>query len=126
MTGTFTGYIATLGQLLLAGLAYTIRDWRWLQLAVSLPFFIFFLYSWWYAESARWLIMSGKSEQAVKELRKVARINGKSDECRNLNVDMLKSSMKKELAAQKTSHSVLDIVRTPMLRRISCCIGVVW
>ncbi|XP_078516576.1 solute carrier family 22 member 6-A-like [Lissotriton helveticus] len=126
MTGTFTGYLATLGQILLAGLAYAIRDWRWLQLALSLPFFIFFLYSWWYAESARWLIMSGKPEHAVKELRKVARINGKLEECQKLNIEMLKSSMQKELAAQKTSYSVLDIVRTPMLRRISFCLGLVW
>lgn len=46
VVGTATGYCYTTGQLMLAGVAYNIRDWRWLTLAVSLPFYVFFLYSW--------------------------------------------------------------------------------
>uniref|UniRef100_A0A8C6X5P3 Major facilitator superfamily (MFS) profile domain-containing protein n=1 Tax=Naja naja TaxID=35670 RepID=A0A8C6X5P3_NAJNA len=64
-----------------AGVAYAIRDWRWLQLAVSLPYFAFFLYGWWFRESARWYATVGKLDQALKELQKVAQMNGKRD-CR--------------------------------------------
>lgn len=46
VVGTITGYSYTFGQLILAAVAYFIRDWRWLTLAVSLPFYVFFLYSW--------------------------------------------------------------------------------
>lgn len=46
IVGTITGYFYTVGQLLLTLIAYKIRDWRWLTLAVSLPFYVFFLYSW--------------------------------------------------------------------------------
>lgn len=40
------GYFYTAGQFLLPGLAYALPQWRWLQLAVSAPFFAFFLLSW--------------------------------------------------------------------------------
>uniref|UniRef100_A0A8C3SNK6 Major facilitator superfamily (MFS) profile domain-containing protein n=1 Tax=Chelydra serpentina TaxID=8475 RepID=A0A8C3SNK6_CHESE len=85
IVGTINGYSYTTGQFILAGVAYAIPDWRWLQLTVSLPFFVFFLYSWLFVESARWLVISGKPERAVKGLRKVARINGKMEEGDKLN-----------------------------------------
>ncbi|XP_072106113.1 solute carrier family 22 member 6-A-like [Mobula birostris] len=43
---TILNFSYTAGQLLLPGFAYAFKDWRWLQLSVSVPFFIFFLYSW--------------------------------------------------------------------------------
>uniref|UniRef100_A0A8C0F7M9 Major facilitator superfamily (MFS) profile domain-containing protein n=1 Tax=Bubo bubo TaxID=30461 RepID=A0A8C0F7M9_BUBBB len=88
LVGTFMGYCYTLGQFLLAGVSYAVPAWRWLQLTVSLPFFCFFLYSWWLTESARWLVMVGKSQRALKELRKVARINGKKEEGDKLDIDV--------------------------------------
>ena len=44
--GALLGFSFTLGQLILAGVAYLIRPWRWLQFAVSVPFRIFSLSSW--------------------------------------------------------------------------------
>ncbi|XP_057275238.1 solute carrier family 22 member 6-A-like, partial [Pezoporus wallicus] len=46
VVGTINGYCYTLGQFLLAAVAFALPHWRWLQLAVSLPFGLFFLYSW--------------------------------------------------------------------------------
>ncbi|XP_071588807.1 solute carrier family 22 member 6-A-like isoform X2 [Heliangelus exortis] len=126
LVGTFMGYWYTVGQFLLAGIAYAVPDWRRLQLTVSLPFFCFFIYSWWLTESARWLVMAGKSQQALRELQKVARINGKKEEGRKLDLDALKSHMEKEMASSGSHHTVLDLVRTPVVRRISCCLSVVW
>ncbi|KAM9367171.1 LOW QUALITY PROTEIN: uncharacterized protein LRP34_012680 [Phaethornis superciliosus] len=126
LVGTFMGYWYTVGQFLLAGIAYAVPDWRRLQLTVSLPFFCFFFYSWWLTESARWLVMAGKSRQALKELQKVARINGKKEEGDKLDIEALRSYMQKEMASSGSHHTVVDLVRTPVVRRISCCLSVVW
>ncbi|XP_015472118.1 solute carrier family 22 member 6 [Parus major] len=126
LVGTFMGYCYTAGQFLLAGVAFAIPDWRQLQLAVSLPFFGFFLYSWWLTESARWLVMVGRSHQALRELQKVARINGKKEEGDKLDIETLRSHMEKEMTSSGTRHTVVDLVRTPVVRRISFCLCFVW
>ncbi|NXB08435.1 S226B protein, partial [Cnemophilus loriae] len=126
LVSTFMGYCYTVGQFVLAGIAFAIPDWRRLQLVVSLPFFGFFLYSWWMTESARWLVMVGRSQQALRELQKVARINGKKEEGDKLDIETLKSHMEKELTLSRTRHTVADLVRTPVLRHISFCLCFVW
>ncbi|XP_056384442.1 solute carrier family 22 member 6-B-like [Hyla sarda] len=126
-TSTVTGYCYTTGQLVLVGLAFMIQDWRMLQMAASLPFFIYFLYSWWLPESSRWLVLGGKYEQAIKDLRKVARINGKTEEGEKLTVETIKYDMQREIkACRGRSYSVLDLVKTPVVRRISFCICLTW
>uniref|UniRef100_A0A8C3F6G9 Major facilitator superfamily (MFS) profile domain-containing protein n=1 Tax=Chrysemys picta bellii TaxID=8478 RepID=A0A8C3F6G9_CHRPI len=85
---TMFGYCYAIGQCILAGVAYTIPNWRWLQLVVSLPYFICFIYSWWFAESACWLVIAGRPDKAVKQLRRVARINRKKEEGDRLNIEV--------------------------------------
>ncbi|XP_034632513.1 solute carrier family 22 member 6-A-like isoform X1 [Trachemys scripta elegans] len=126
IAGTVVGYCATIGQIILAGLAYALPDWRWLQFTASMPFFIFFLYSWWFAESARWLVLSGKPDRAVQVLKKVAQINRKKEEGDKLDTEVLKSNMQKEMALAQSSYTLYSLVRTPNVRRISCCISSVW
>lgn len=43
---TLAGYVFSLGQFILAGAAYAVPHWRYLQLLVSVPFFVSFVYSW--------------------------------------------------------------------------------
>ncbi|KAH1167307.1 hypothetical protein KIL84_002790 [Mauremys mutica] len=126
ITIAITGFVYTLGQILLAGLSYGIPDWRGLQLTVSLPFFFFLIYSWWFAESARWLILAGKDDRAVKVLQRVARMNGKREEGEKITTEILKSKMQKELSTVKSSYTISDLVRTPAIRRIFCCLSIVW
>ncbi|XP_068521582.1 solute carrier family 22 member 6-A-like isoform X1 [Anas acuta] len=126
VTVAITGFAYTLGQILLAGLAYAVPHWRWLQLTVSLPFFVFLFYSWWLAESARWLVLSGKAERAVKVLQRVARINKKKEEGEKITVENLRSNMKEELAGLKSSYTISDLVRTPVIRHIFFCLSIVW
>ncbi|XP_065407188.1 solute carrier family 22 member 6-B-like [Chrysemys picta bellii] len=123
---TMYGYCYAIGQFILAGVAYAIPSWRWLQLVVSLPYFICFIYSWWFVESARWLVIAGRPDEAVKQLQRVARINRKKEEGDKLNTEVLRSNMQKEIASAKSSYTFIDLVRTPVVRRISFCLSFVW
>ncbi|KAI5277916.1 Solute Carrier Family 22 Member 20 [Manis pentadactyla] len=126
VAGVLLGYSFTLGQLILAGVAYLIRPWRWLQFAVSVPFLIFFFYSWWLPESPRWLLLHGKPQPALQSLRKAAALNGRKEEGERLTKEVVSSYIQNEFASVRTSNSVLDLFRTPAIRKVTCCLMVVW
>uniref|UniRef100_A0A8D3DNX9 Solute carrier family 22 member 6 n=1 Tax=Scophthalmus maximus TaxID=52904 RepID=A0A8D3DNX9_SCOMX len=126
VVGTLTGYCYTIGQLILVLIAYFIRDWRFLTLAVSLPFYIFFLISWWFHESSRWLALNNKSDQAIKNLQSVAKFNGRGEDGEIIDNKMLQESMKKELSSTQGSYSVLDLFQTPTMRAMTLCMSAVW
>ncbi|XP_061607459.1 solute carrier family 22 member 6 isoform X3 [Phyllopteryx taeniolatus] len=126
LVGTLTSFYFTFGQLILAGLAYWLRDWRKLQLVVCAPHILFFAYSWWYSESARWLVLRRRSQDALKTLHRVARINGKPEVADKLTLEVLHSHMSKELASNRKTLTAYDLLRTPGMRRISVCLIAVW
>ncbi|KAB0404706.1 hypothetical protein E2I00_019055, partial [Balaenoptera physalus] len=120
------GYFYTSGQFILPGLAYAIPQWRWLQLTVSIPFFAFFLLSWWLPESIRWMILSGRSSKALKTFRQVAAFNGKKEEGEKLSLEEIKLNLQKEITLAKAKHSIADLFRTPTLRRVTFCLSLAW
>ncbi|XP_077596563.1 solute carrier family 22 member 6 isoform X1 [Stigmatopora nigra] len=126
LVGTLTSFYFTFGQMLLAGLAYWLRDWRKLHVAVCAPHILFFAYSWWFAESARWLLLRRRPGEALKTLRRVARINGKAHVSDGLTPEVLRSHMSKELETDQQSLTAYDLLRTPGMRRISVCLIAVW
>ncbi|XP_051903007.1 solute carrier family 22 member 6 isoform X1 [Hippocampus zosterae] len=126
LVGTLTSFYFTFGQLLLAGLAYWLRDWRKLHLVVCLPHIVSFACSWWLAESPRWLILKGRSRDALKTLHRVARINGKPEVADKLTPEVLRSHMSKELESDRKMLSAYDLFRTAGMRRISVGLVAVW
>uniref|UniRef100_A0A8C1WUE3 Solute carrier family 22 member 6 n=1 Tax=Cyprinus carpio TaxID=7962 RepID=A0A8C1WUE3_CYPCA len=126
LVGTISSFFFTFGQMILAGVAYSLKDWRKIHVAVCLPFFAFFIYSWWYSESARWLVLNGRSEEALKHLHRVAKINGKPEMTEKITLEVLESHMQKEVQSSKSIHTVFDLLKTPTMRKISMCLMVVW
>ncbi|XP_066955531.1 organic cation transporter protein-like [Macrobrachium rosenbergii] len=120
------------GTMCWGGWAYLIRDWRWLQTAVSLPCFLFLPTLWIMDESPRWLIVIGRHKEALKVLQKAARWNkvelpeerklldmmteiNEQLRCKNVRED--KTTMKMKLKRCLKEATIL--FRTPKLRTIT-------
>ncbi|XP_070583907.1 solute carrier family 22 member 13 [Erythrolamprus reginae] len=114
-----TGHLTfALGQMILAGLAFGLRDWRHLQIAGSAPVFVSFFYIWVLPESARWLVMKGKIEEAKRVIQKAATVNKRTIP------QKLLEGLKPE---QKPNSSVvLDLVRNPHLAKVTLVISLIW
>ncbi|KAF5925991.1 hypothetical protein HPG69_016027 [Diceros bicornis minor] len=78
--GLLIRFVPSLGHVFLAGVAYAVPQWRHMQLFLSLPFFVFFIYSRFFIESALWYSSSGRLDLILKALQRVAQINGKQEE----------------------------------------------
>lgn len=104
------------GQVLTGSVAYGVRSWRRLQLAVSAPFFLFFVYSWWLPESARWLITVGRLDQGLQALQRVAAVNRRKAEGDTLTMEVLRSALQEEPGRNQAAANLGTLLHTPGLR----------
>uniref|UniRef100_A0A8C4X836 Solute carrier family 22 member 6 n=1 Tax=Erpetoichthys calabaricus TaxID=27687 RepID=A0A8C4X836_ERPCA len=116
----------TLSQIVLAGTAFAIQDWRKLQIAQSVPIFVAFIYSWWFPESARWLALNKKPDQAIQIIKKVSRINGRAKEGEAITAEVLLMHMQKEIQVSKKAYTVYDLFATPVMRKITVSLMFIW
>ncbi|XP_010790897.1 solute carrier family 22 member 6-B [Notothenia coriiceps] len=117
LAGIITDYAFGLGYMLLAGVAYLIRDWRKLQLAISAPGFLLIFYIWVVPQSARWLLANDRREEAIALLRKAALVNGR----------VLPPAVQiDKLSGGKQSYSAVDLVRTPQMRKRAFILFYIW
>ncbi|XP_013381566.1 organic cation transporter protein [Lingula anatina] len=74
--GTGLAIIYAGGGAITTGIAYFLRDWRYLQIAVATPFLLLTCVMLWFLhESPRWLLTKGRHSEAELILRRTARIN---------------------------------------------------
>ncbi|XP_071495942.1 organic cation transporter protein-like [Diadema antillarum] len=64
-----------LGVTLLGPIAWLLKDWRWMQIAISVPCFVGVIYIWLIVESVRWLVSRGRHGDAKKVVEKIAKFN---------------------------------------------------
>ncbi|KAG1925204.1 solute carrier family [Pimephales promelas] len=124
LAGVITDYFFGFGYILLAGVAYLIRDWRKLQLAISAPGFLFVFYIWVLPKSARWLMANEKHEEALDLIRKAALINGKS--LMDNDFELCQRAKNSEKMQDLRKYTVIDLVRTPRMRKQSLILFYLW
>ncbi|TKS87703.1 Solute carrier family 22 member 13 [Collichthys lucidus] len=108
-----------LGLMMLAGIAYLIRNWRILQLVLFSPLvLVLVLFYWILPESARWLVTQGKKERAIKEIRRAAKVNHRK----------VPEYLLDKLEDEGTSKggNMLDIFRISYLRKRALVMSSVW
>ncbi|XP_015043213.2 organic cation transporter protein [Drosophila pseudoobscura] len=111
---------------LLPWIAYFVADWKWLTIVTSAPLLLAVFTPLIVPESARWLVAQGKVDKAISILKKLERRNGRqvpaqtyqhfADSCRRM----------REQEAQNGSYSVLDLFKSPRLRRTTLLLIVIW
>ncbi|XP_030355395.1 solute carrier family 22 member 7 isoform X1 [Strigops habroptila] len=121
-SGILTSIFWSIGNMLLAMVAYLVREWHWLLVAVTGPCLLSIVCLCWVPESARWLIANGQVKQAHRNLLRCARMNGRKD------FTVSTEALRKMAIDKKPggSYSYISLFRTPVLRKISLCSGVVW
>ncbi|XP_077437631.1 solute carrier family 22 member 7-like isoform X2 [Vanacampus margaritifer] len=143
----------SLGNMLLAGLAFLINDWRPLVVAVNAPLALAVLtwrsvadlcrtdgrlertdvgfrcwclllcFARWVPESARWLCANAQVEKAHLYLNKCARANKRPELASKDIVEALSSAGKSK---KSKKYTFLHLFKTPKLRKISLVSGIAW
>ncbi|XP_070697565.1 solute carrier family 22 member 7-like isoform X1 [Pempheris klunzingeri] len=125
---SFIGVIGSLawsvGNMLLAGFAFLVNDWRTLIMTVTAPLGFAVLTWWWIPESARWLLANGKVERAQFYLDRCAKFNKRPKLSSKLKLETL-SSIEIREKSQK-SFTYLHLIKTPKMRQLTLLSGIVW
>lgn len=104
-----------LGHLTLPGFSYFIRDWRYLQFALSIPSIVLISYYWLIPESPRWLFTVGRLGEASSQLERAARVNNLPTE--SIHTDLVALKKMTPINDDNTSKgNIWDLFRTPNMR----------
>ena len=106
--GMSMNYSWPVSRLIIAGLAYSLRDWHWHLRCISGLVAVGSVLLFWLPESPRWLIARGRLDEARTILAAASQKNGKPVEPERISLVRPKESTSK--------GGFLDIVRHPTLR----------
>ena len=96
---------------ILPGIAYAERDWRNLQLIISVPPVIFLIFYYFIPESPRWLITQKRFKEAEDIIRKAAKTNhGTEPEDIKIEEDCKDED-------KGSGGNIFDLFKTPNLRK---------
>ncbi|CAG2105919.1 unnamed protein product [Medioppia subpectinata] len=103
--------------LLVPLLMWSIRNWRYVQLAISVPCIAFFTYIWLLPQSPLWLVVEGRLHTAENLIERLAQHNGKHvSPSFRLHLQNLLSCVKSSSVCQSLRHRILPKFSSPGLR----------
>ncbi|KAL1474744.1 hypothetical protein MTO96_037761 [Rhipicephalus appendiculatus] len=109
-----------IGIIMLPGFAWLLQDWRSLQGAISVPLLVFVVWSWYLPESPRWLIATGKMDEARKVILKACADNRQPiDDIDSVLGQLRKKILQQEQAAEKKA-GCLDLIRSRRVFLYTC------
>lgn len=111
--GILTQFPFGIGAALLPLIAYFIREWQSLQLAISIPCILLASFYWFVPESPRWLMAEGRFDEALKILKDGAKTNN-----RTLPPDDELLEMMKSIAEEEEEQHQVEEVEMTMSERI--------
>eukprot|EP00058_Branchiostoma_floridae_P000228 XP_002585716.1 hypothetical protein BRAFLDRAFT_257702 [Branchiostoma floridae] len=123
--GTLIQIFFSIGFMLLALLAYLIRDWRTLQLVISLPNAVFIFAYPLIIESPRWLLSKGRDEEVAAIMRTAAKVNGVTLPDEVFTTKKVEVKVDDNEVHERT-HTIIDLVRTPNMAKKSVLIFFNW
>merc|ERR1719357_2057500 len=106
--GMSMNYSWPICRLIIAGLAWTLRDWHWHLQAISAMIAVGSVFLFFLPESPRWLIARSHMDEAKKVLSDASKKNGKPIEPEQIVLT--------KPSAAAAAGSFLDIMRHPTLR----------
>ncbi|XP_063046702.1 organic cation/carnitine transporter 2-like [Engraulis encrasicolus] len=109
--------------------AYFIRDWRTLQIGLSLVGFLYIPLWWFIPESPRWLITQGRLQEAEAIIRAAAKRNGITPPedifQQELSIDTKEIEIECEFDGQN-KYTWLDLLKTTNMRNITVINIIMW
>ncbi|KAK3593131.1 hypothetical protein CHS0354_018261 [Potamilus streckersoni] len=91
--GIVSEYFSAVGELVVGGIAYTVRDWKYIELITGASCAIYLLYWWFIPESPRWLLSKGRIEEAEAILQYAAKVNKVTIPDKLLDQDILNTKV---------------------------------
>lgn len=111
-----------IGYMMLPLIAFYIRDWRMLLVAMSVPGLIYIPLWWFIPESPRWLLSQGRTLEVEQILR---------DACKKNKVTAPKiifqtTEDEGQICKPNDKNNILDLVRTRNIRHTTLILFLVW
>lgn len=113
-----------IGHASLAVFAYYIRNWRWFQFSVTIFSVVFIIYLCLIPESPRWLFTTGRTQESIQILERIAKYNNAPIETIRPEIEAAAKVLADKTPVKK--GTLIDLFRTPYLRMKTICMIICW